>query len=364
MAIIVQDMLRRCISFFSLLFIPLLLLASGDKRESMRVIAPLGFYTPETGFAGGGAFIMIWNIRPGVVQSTPNQLNMIAYYTQKHQYVLDANTEVYHGDGRLRIFVSGNYKKFPDMFWGTGKHTTDNAGEEYTQVETTLFGNPAWTVFSHLRLGPYYRFSRFRVTETEEGGVLSGSEMIGYPLALVSGIGGEILWDVRDTIFYPSRGTFIQLRYVLYHGIWGSRQEYSQVECDARHYLRTFREQVLALQCKGAFANGEVPFQLLPRLGGSTIMRGMYDGRYRDQYSLAAQAEYRVPLFWRFGAVVFGSIGQVFSPEDQFAWEDCIAAFGAGGRFSIMEQQRVNCRFDIGFCEDEIAIYFKYQEAF
>jgi outer membrane protein assembly factor BamA len=262
------------------------------------------------------------------------------------------------------MYISGNYKKFPDRFWGIGQSTTDGSGEDYTQIEFTLFGNPMWSVFKYGRVGPYYRFSYFKVMDSEEGGLLSRGAVPGSELARVSGFGAEVSWDLRDNIFYPLHGTFAQLRYVLYLPLLGSKQDFHRGELDVRQYMRSFREQVLALQCKVVLSSGEVPFQMMPKLGGSTIMRGMYDGRFRDKQSCVVQAEYRMPLFWRFGATLFSSVGQVFSNAEEFSRSNFRTAFGAGGRFSIMEGQRVNCRLDVGFCEGEMAIYFKYQEAF
>jgi outer membrane protein assembly factor BamA len=346
-----------------LFFLPLFA-GNGAQRQSMIAVVPLAFYTPETGFAGGGAVIVITNMEPEDPIAKPDQLNMIAYYTQKHQYVLDATTERYYQRNALRVYVSGNYKKFPDRFWGIGKQTIDNAEEDYTQAECTLYGNPMWTISRFLRVGPYYRFSHFKVTDTEEDGKLGDGTITGSERARVSGFGAELSWDSRDNIFYPLQGTFAQLRYLYYHTAWGSSEEFQQAELDCRYYLRTVREQVIAIQCRTTVSKGNVPFQLLPRLGGSTIMRGMHDGRFRDKHCLAVQSEYRIPLFWRFGAVLFGSAGQVFSGREEFGWSDFKTAGGVGGRCSIMEGQRINCRLDVAFHEGKMALYFKYQEAF
>lgn len=51
------------------------------------------------------------------------------------------------------------------------------------------------------------------------------------------------------------------------------------------------------------------PFNALSLLGGSRRLRGYYEGRYRDQNSALVQAELRVDVFKRLGAVVFGGVG-------------------------------------------------------
>lgn len=352
--------------------LPLLLLghvpaAPGADRAqptSIRTVAPLAFYTPETGFAAGAALILIANFYPGDPNHKPNQNNALAYYTQKHQYVFDANTERFYHGNDLRLFASGDYRKFPDRFWGIGKETSNTMEEAYTQTALAVQANATWRVLGCLHLGPCYRFFYGKMTETETDGILQTGDVPGSQGIRLSGLGGEAVWDSRDNAFYPLQGMLVQLRLVAYRGFVGSSEDCWQIELDGRKFLRTYREQVLALQGKATATGGNVPFQLMAKLGGSTMMRGMFDGRFRDNDCLAVQAEYRVPLFWRFGAVVFASVGQVFSRREEFSWGDFETAGGIGGRFSIVEGQRINCRFDAGFYEEEIALYFKYQEAF
>jgi hypothetical protein len=71
------------------------------------------------------------------------------------------------------------------------------------------------------------------------------------------------------------------------------------------------RKSVLALQAVATMTAGDVPFYMLAQLGGPNVMRGDYEGRYRDRELLAVQLEYRFPILWRFGGTAFAGIGMV-----------------------------------------------------
>ncbi|QHV95360.1 hypothetical protein [Spirosoma endbachense] len=70
---------------------------------------------------------------------------------------------------------------------------------------------------------------------------------------------------------------------------------------DIRRYNLLAPHTVLALP---GFANlnvGEVPFKLAATFGWSFLLRGYYNGRYRDNNALAFQAEVRQRLIGRLG---------------------------------------------------------------
>ncbi len=73
------------------------------------------------------------------------------------------------------------------------------------------------------------------------------------------------------------------------------------------------------------------------------------------------QVEYRLPIFWRVGAVFWGGVGSV-APEINELNEDLLTSVGVGLRFKIKD--KVNIRTDIGFGSDETAFYFHVNEVF
>ena len=93
-------------------------------------------------------------------------------------------------------------------------------------------------------------------------------------------------------------------------------------------------------------------------------MRGYYDGRYRDNALLAAQLEIRLPVWWRFGAVFFGSAGLVARDPPSIRLDTTKVSGGAGVRFVLDEASGASLRMDVAFGSDGTDFYINLGEAF
>jgi outer membrane protein assembly factor BamA len=100
-------------------------------------------------------------------------------------------------------------------------------------------------------------------------------------------------------------------------------------------------------------------------LGGSTSMRGYYDGRYRDRSQVVFQAEYRFPLIGRLGGAAFLSYGDVSPRLSQFDLLRFKYSYGTGLRFRVNPRERLNLRIDYGWGKGKSqGLYFTLGEAF
>lgn len=94
-------------------------------------------------------------------------------------------------------------------------------------------------------------------------------------------------------------------------------------------------------------------------------MRGYYQGRYRDNNMAVIQAEYRIPLFWRFGAVAFGDIGNVAPAPGQLNFTDLKYSYGGGLRVAMNKAEKLNLRGDFGInAKGTGGFYLQLGEAF
>ncbi len=133
---------------------------------------------------------------------------------------------------------------------------------------------------------------------------------------------------------------------------------------DLRRYFPVARTHVVALQALGIATSGEPPFDLYPQLGGESLLRGYFQGRYRDRSLLALQGEYRLPLFWRLGAAGFVGAGQVAPRIGDFGLDRFWVSGGAGLRFLLARREGLNIRADFAFGEDSSGFYLSIGEAF
>lgn len=96
-------------------------------------------------------------------------------------------------------------------------------------------------------------------------------------------------------------------------------------------------------------------------------MRGFYDGRFRSKNQVVLQAEYRVPIAWRIGAVGFAGIGNVGDRVHNLNFQELKYSYGGGLRVALNRKERLNLRVDYGWGVGESTshgLYFQLGEAF
>jgi len=188
--------------------------------------------------------------------------------------------------------------------------------------------------------------------------------LIGGLGSVVNGVGVAAVLDTRDNIYSPVRGWYADVSSMFYGQALGSQFAFMNYTIDIRRYNSLSPHTVLALQ---GFANlniGEVPFKLAATLGGSFLLRGYYNGRYRDNNALALQAELRQRIIGRLGGTVFVSAGDVANVLSEFSPADWKVAGGAGLRFLISRKEHLNLRFDAAFGQQTHGFYVNISEAF
>ncbi len=157
--------------------------------------------------------------------------------------------------------------------------------------------------------------------------------------------------DSRDVPGYPRSGGRYKVSLVNYHDLDRSRYSFRRVEADAAQYIPLFHENwVLALRGRVALsqtADGqEVPFYLLPTLGGQSSLRGYLDYRFRDRDVALFSAEYRWPIFRALDGALFYDAGTV-APSARDLWRARLNSdYGVGLRVHSTNASIV--RLDVG----------------
>ncbi len=335
------------------------------ERSSSFVALPYVYYTPETKLAFGGGSVYSFRFAGAPSAERPSNVRVALTYTQLHQVILAAKPEVYLL--RERWFFSGYYGfyRYPDRFWGIGGDTPDEAEEEYESNDFESYTNAQKRVLPGLYAGVRQEYRYLSIGETSPGGMLSSGTLPGSRGGAVSGLGVIASYDTRDHVYQPSTGFFNQCYAVFFGSDLGGDFTFEVLSVDLRWYRRVFGSHVVAFQTFDTFVTGEPPFQMLSLIGGSYAMRGYHLGRYRDRHMLTAQAEYRFPVRWRFGGVVFAGAGDVAPTLDGFRLDRVKYGFGCGVRFLFDTRERIHARLDAGFGRDGSAgVYAMVLEAF
>ncbi|GAB4016759.1 BamA/TamA family outer membrane protein [Spirosoma koreense] len=336
-------------------------------RARNTLILPLIARSIETDWSFGvaGSYTFRFN-RSDTVTRTSNAQGL-ALYSLRKQFIAAINGTTYFPGERYILNYQLSYSNFPDKFWGLGKEAPDKGEEAYTFQQYYVYLHFQRKLQERFFAGLLYEYQRLLSVDYQPGGLFDRLDVPGRFPYHVSGAGLSLTYDSRNNAFAPDRGAFLQVYFNHFAPLFGSDFRYTNYVIDFRRFLRTYRDQVLAIQAYGFFNAGQVPLRSLASFGGSNSMRGFYDGRYRSKNQVVIQAEYRVPLFWRLGAVGFVGIGNVASRVQNLNFEDLKYSFGAGARVALDRKERLNLRIDYGWGIGQSVsngLYFQLGEAF
>jgi outer membrane protein assembly factor BamA len=337
---------------------------ASEEEGGSLIPLPVIFYQPETGLGFGLTAINYYRVTPGDTISPPSSLSLVGIYTTKNQLIFGVWGDMYVHEDRWRISSAVSYSKFPTKYWGIGNDTPDSAEEDYTPRTLTLRLWPQKRIGKGWYAGFAASLIDREITEVSEGGLIESGLAPGSDDEQALGLGGSLIRDTRDNTVFPRRGSYHKLLVDLFADVGFADNGFGLYTLDLRKYFPVARTHVLAVQALGIATSGEPPFDQYPQLGGESLLRGYFQGRYRDRSLLAFQGEYRLPVVWRIGAAGFVGIGQVASEIRDFGLDRFWVAGGAGLRFLLARKEGLNIRADFAFGEESSGFYLSVGEAF
>lgn len=353
---------------FLALFVPLfwpLTSFSQDSAKTKLILLPVVTRSIETSWSFGAVSSFTFHGKGDSLTRTSNQ-QAVALYSLKKQVIVALNGSIYFPGEKYILNDQVSFSYFPDKFWGIGKNSPDTAQESYTFKQYYVYLHFLTAVKRNLFAGVLFEYQNLLKVDYDKGGLFDKENVTGRNGYKIAGLGGSITYDNRNNAFSPDRGAFIQAYFNHFNKFMGSDYNYTNVVVDARKYLRIYKEQVLALQLYDFINLGsDIPLRSLATLGGANSMRGLFDGRYRDKDQLVFQAEYRVPIAGRFGAVLFTGIGDVSHTVGDYNFGSLKYSYGGGLRIAVDKKEKLNIRIDYGAAgKGNSGLYFQLGEAF
>ena len=335
-----------------------------DKGSFGWIAFPYFFFSPETNLAFGAGGLVYFRFSPDTTIK-PSSITPSAYYSVNDQFDVTIIPEFYIGKD-FYIYSYFSFGEYIDKFYGIGPESPEIDEPEYEHRSIVAQLNLQPQLSETFRAGLYSRLLHRDILDQRKNPYLSDPSLKGNSGGICVGLGGVVARDTRDNRFYPSSGVLNQLRAVFYSKAWGSDFDYNRYEIDLRGYstLGETGAHILGLQLFGVYTTSGTPFYDMALLGSETIMRGYYQGRYRDRGLIAGQAEYRTRLFWRIGAVLFAGAGQVMPEIRAINLRKLLPTYGFGLRYQFDLIQKIDVRFDIGFGKSTTGVYFGVQQAF
>jgi hypothetical protein len=343
---------------------------AGSLQDSARTAEfsvlpwPIAYYTPETGVAGGAALVGVRRAESGDSSARPSSFVLNLIYTQKKQIIAKVSPDVFLDSAMYHVVGTMYFSRYPLRFYGIGSSTSEDLEEHYSSRTFRVALDALRRIADGFSGGVSFLYDTQTFSELRPGGLLEQGAVSGSSGGKTVGAGVVFHWDTRDNIFTPSSGHFCLLTLRTSKPGMGSDFNFTYFNLDLRRYVEITAGSVLAMQALATMTSGDVPFYFLSQLGGSDVMRGYFEGRYRDKDLLAVQLEYRFPLFWRLGGVVFAGAGDVAPEFSRFSVDQVKPAVGLGLRFMYNVDEKVNVRVDFGVGKKSSGLYMTAYEAF
>jgi len=323
-------------------------------------------YSPETNLEVGLSGLYVYYSK-GDTTNRLSEMNGFAFYTLQNQYGLLADHTLYSHHNKWILPGRIRYQSFPILYHGIGPTSPEEHLAEVNSNQLQIRERALRQIFRNLYFGFEIDFQKLSSVEFE----LNSDEPFPLPLGssgsenLAFGLG--LLYDKRHNVLNVRNGQFSELAFLKYNTWWGGDYNFTTIILDNRFYRSLNKRDVLAAQLLGQFNTGNTPFNMLALMGGESMMRGYYSGRYRDKNQLAAQVEYRMlpfPFSKRFGASFFTSTGTVFNSFKSFNLRDFVVAGGGGLRFLLFPKKDIFTRLDVAFTKEKPGFYIFIGEAF
>jgi len=325
---------------------------------------PFAFYTPEVNLAFGAGGILYF--RTSHRKNTrPSKITLSSYYSINNQYLIYLYPVVFFNRNMDEASAEIYFENKVDKLYGIGNDAPDISDPAFQYTNFSIIAKFKREFIDNFYATVAYEFMSYKIPDTRDNPYLNNDEVFGSQGGISSGLGYGLTFDNRDNVFYPSKGNLFEF-YALHFGSYiGSDYKFNNYFFDLRSYNAiTKDDNVIAVQGYAAITTGTPPFYALPKLGGQHMMRGYFEGRYRDNNYLMLQVEYRKYLFWRFDGILFLGMGDVGADFSDFGLKSLKYSYGIGFRYILDEEEKINLRVDIGFGKDGMGFYFGVEEAF
>lgn len=352
-------------------FVRKMIFEKDSSKKASFVLLPVLSSAPETGLELGGS--ALYSFYTDTISPNTRISNIFAYgtLTTKGQSRINLSTNYWLPQNKYHYTASIGYINFPFDFYGVGNNThksdADRLGQKRVRLTFTGEKKLGNNIYVGLVAGGYdYRFNDVNTT-----GIFATDPAIeGRHGGAFLYAGPSLVFDNRNNNTYTTKGIHITSYLNLMKGVF-SNYSYSGglFNLEYAQYFKLDKHFVLAFDVQEQSLTGsQSPFYLLPALGSDEMMRGYYNGRFRDRNLLAGQTELRYRLSDRIGVVGFLGTGQVFNKT--FSLNEFKPNYGGGLRYFFDTEKGLSIRVDYGVGEKrpgesrQSGVYIGLGEAF
>jgi len=343
------------------------------RKQVEYALLPAVFSTKETSFGaavyGEVSFYSDKKPKTGV-----SRTGLALTYTVRKQFIARMPLVVAFQNNDFLIDGAADFRIYPNRYYGLGNQS-DWDYQVYREDVLNFNYEFRRRVWGPLYMGLTWDLRYvFEVVEgdafdehgkelpSDQPGQMEVDRPAGSDPYLNQAVGLQAVYDTRDNFAYPLKGGYHRASLRFFDMIFGSAYTYALFTVDLRQYIRLSTRQVLVFQLLSEVRDGEAPFSMQAELGGPSLLRGYFKGRYRAENMALIQSEYRYPIYKRLSGVAFGSVGEVYGKGQPFRADLLRWTLGAGLRFRFGDQTYM--RMDVGGNHETFALIFNGGQAF
>ncbi|GAB3934316.1 BamA/TamA family outer membrane protein [Larkinella terrae] len=349
-------------------FVKKILNDTSSAATSKLIVFPTLGFAPETSLEVGIRTFSLFYVKGDTVVNRLSEINLNTFVTLKGQFGALLENAVYTDQNTYFFLGKARYQQFPLLYYGIGPATSKSnpvlVNSVYFQIRQRILRK----IRNNWYTGAEADFQSIQRVSFESEETSNFELPVGGRGSKTTGLGLALVYDDRKNVLNVRKGQFLETGILWYQPGFGSDFKYQSVVLDGRLYRPLGRpNRVLAMQLAGTFITGDVPFNNLGLIGGESLMRGYYLGRYRDKNVLATQAEIRwLPFGFskRWGGSLFAGLGTVAPSVASVQLNHVRWAAGGGVRFLFFQKKDVFLRADLGVTREGTGFYISLGEAF
>jgi len=359
--------------------------AQSSEKKGSWLFAPIPINSPALGAGLQWAAARVFAFDKKDEISPPSTVGLAGVFTNNGSRAIALGGRIYLKEDKYRFAAALASADINLDIYGIGKAAGDNG--TFVPLKTSgkgIIGEALVRLRKGLYVGMRGQFRNLSLSLNDER--FDSSDVTHEPPEQVAkvidqlrdqllrqqtvSLGPRIQWDSRDSVFYPTKGNFLDANMDFFGTGLGSKWNYQFYKVGFNQYHQIAKTQVIAFRGMACAAVGDrVPIYDLCLFGTANDIRGYTGGRYQDRRMFATQAEYRLMLpfdgiLGRFGVVAFGGLGAVGSKFTDIGSDDLLPGGGGGGRFRLLKKYPINFRVDYGLGKGGHTLTIGILEAF
>jgi hypothetical protein len=275
-------------------------------------------------------------------------------------------------DRRLFLEIGGRYRNMPEEdFFGLGPYSEEGDRTSFklqdrlvrASLGSEFLGTGRVEVLvdyvnSNVGNGRDDKFPDTGTVFPGMPGSVRGSSLMRY------GVRGVL--PLVDRPGNPHRGIHAEGRWLVVDSVNSDNFSYYDYGAEVEGYIPLGETRTVVVRALGDFRSsrdgGQVPYYMLPFLGGRDSMRGFREYRFHDNNAVLFNLEYRLRVWKLLDTVVFSDWGQVGPRISSFEMRRFRNSVGAGLRFH--STSGVFFRVDVGRSSEGVRTFFTFGREF